>query len=209
MKGVKEIPKKAYFKLPEVCELTDTQPYVLRFWESEFPQLAPEKSRSGQPIYRRGDLDLILRIKQLLYEEEYTIAGARQRLEQESGRKRPMEAGDGGGRRARPRSEPEAASAAVGPGSDVAALRAEIESLRERLERAEAAREEAEARAGAGDPEMAAARVVAAEAARAAAERALEIRRARGLEVAERLEELLDRLDRRRETSPAVDAESP
>lgn len=209
MKGVKEIPKKSYYKLPEVCELTDTQPYVLRFWESEFPQLAPEKSRSGQPIYRRGDLDLILRIKKLLYEEEYTIAGARQRLEQESGGKRPKEAGDGGVRRARPRPEAETASTPVGPAPDVAALRAEIESLRDRLARAEAAREEAESRAGVGDSEMAAARVVAAEASRAAAERALEIRRARSLEVAERLEELLDRLESLRESNPPVDAESP
>src|SRR5438876_10770193 len=74
---------KPYYKIGEVCELTGTQPYVLRFWESEFPTLAPEKNRSGQRIYRRQDIDLIQRIKTLLYEKEYTIAGARKVLEVE------------------------------------------------------------------------------------------------------------------------------
>jgi DNA-binding transcriptional MerR regulator len=66
-----------------VCELTDTQPYVLRYWESEFPALAPAKNSSGQRIYRRRDIDTVLRIKQLLYEEGFTIAGAKKRLEAE------------------------------------------------------------------------------------------------------------------------------
>ncbi len=76
-----QIPKKAHFKIGEVCRITDTQPYVLRFWESEFPSLAPQKTRSGQRIYRREDIEMVLRIKQLLYEESYTIAGARKQLE--------------------------------------------------------------------------------------------------------------------------------
>jgi DNA-binding transcriptional MerR regulator len=75
-----EIPRKLFYKIGEVCQLTDTQPYVLRFWESEFPQLAPSKSRSGQRLYRRKDVDLVLEIKQLLYQEGYTIAGARKKL---------------------------------------------------------------------------------------------------------------------------------
>jgi DNA-binding transcriptional MerR regulator len=75
------VPDKLFYKAAEVCQLTDTQPYVLRFWESEFPQLASEKNRSGQKVYRRQDIDLILRIKKLLYEEEYTIAGARKAIE--------------------------------------------------------------------------------------------------------------------------------
>ncbi|HKN47021.1 MAG TPA: MerR family transcriptional regulator, partial [Candidatus Polarisedimenticolia bacterium] len=75
-----EIPRKLFFKIGEVCQLTDTQPYVLRFWESEFPQLAPTKSRSGQRLYRRKDIDLVLEIKKLLYEEGFTIAGARKKL---------------------------------------------------------------------------------------------------------------------------------
>jgi len=77
------IPKKLFYKIGEVCEITDTQPYVLRFWESEFPQLAPRKNRSGQRVYQRKDIDTVLRIKKLLYEEEYTIAGARKKLDEE------------------------------------------------------------------------------------------------------------------------------
>ncbi|MFQ5669913.1 MAG: MerR family transcriptional regulator [Acidobacteriota bacterium] len=75
------IPDRPHFKIGEVCRITDTQPYVLRFWESEFPSLAPQKTRSGQRVYLRSDIETILRIKHLLYEESYTIAGARKRLE--------------------------------------------------------------------------------------------------------------------------------
>ena len=79
----KKIPNKLFFKIGEVCEITDTQPYVLRYWESEFPALAPAKNSSGQRIYRRRDIETVLRIKQLLYEEGFTIAGAKKRLEAE------------------------------------------------------------------------------------------------------------------------------
>ncbi|HEY7412340.1 MAG TPA: MerR family transcriptional regulator [Vicinamibacteria bacterium] len=79
----KAIPNKLFFKIGEVCEITDTQPYVLRYWESEFPALAPAKNSSGQRIYRRRDIETVLRIKQLLYEEGFTIAGAKKRLEAE------------------------------------------------------------------------------------------------------------------------------
>jgi DNA-binding transcriptional MerR regulator len=75
--------EKPFYKIGEVCDLTGTQPYVLRFWESEFPSLAPKKNRSGQRIYRKRDIELIKRIKTLLYEQEYTIAGARKILETE------------------------------------------------------------------------------------------------------------------------------
>jgi DNA-binding transcriptional MerR regulator len=75
---------KLFYKIGEVCEQTGTQPYVLRFWESEFPMLRPQKNRAGQRIYREEDIRLVGRIKRLLYEEEYTIAGARRRLEQEA-----------------------------------------------------------------------------------------------------------------------------
>jgi len=81
----KQIPNKLFFKIGEVCEITDTQPYVLRYWESEFPALAPAKNSSGQRIYRRKDIETVLRIKQLLYEEGFTIAGAKKRLETEMG----------------------------------------------------------------------------------------------------------------------------
>lgn len=79
-----EIPQKRSYKGSEVCQYTGTQPYMLRFWASEFPQLRPEKSRTGQPIYSRADIDLILRIKSMLYDEEFTIAAARRRLDEES-----------------------------------------------------------------------------------------------------------------------------
>ena len=82
-----EHSKKLFYKIGEVCQLTDTQPYVLRFWESEFPQLIPQKNNSGQRIYRSSDIGLILRIKKLLYEEEFTIAGARKQLEGEQSNK--------------------------------------------------------------------------------------------------------------------------
>ncbi len=80
----KGIPNKLFFKIGEVCEITDTQPYVLRYWESEFSALAPAKNSSGQRIYRRKDIETVLRIKQLLYEEGFTIAGAKKRLESEA-----------------------------------------------------------------------------------------------------------------------------
>ena len=78
-----KIPEKLFFKIGEVCELTDTQPYVLRFWESEFPQLAPKKNRSGQRIYSPEDIEVVQEIKRLLYDSGFTIAGARKQLEQE------------------------------------------------------------------------------------------------------------------------------
>lgn len=77
------IPEKIYFKIGEVCELVDVQAHVLRYWETEFPQLAPQKNRSGQRSYRRRDVEISLRIKELLYDELYTIAGARKRLQAE------------------------------------------------------------------------------------------------------------------------------
>jgi len=75
-----EIPRKLFYKVNEVCQITDTQPYVLRFWESEFSQLAPQRSRTGQRLYRRKDIDLVLAIKRLLNDEGCTIASAREHL---------------------------------------------------------------------------------------------------------------------------------
>jgi DNA-binding transcriptional MerR regulator len=75
-----EIARKLFYKLNEVCQITDTQPYVLRFWESEFAQLAPTKSRSGQRLYKRKDIDLVLSIKKLIQDEGLTITGVRERL---------------------------------------------------------------------------------------------------------------------------------
>jgi len=71
------------YKIGEVCRMADVQPYVLRYWETEFPSLAPNKSGGGQRLYTRREIDTILRIKQLLYSEGFTIAGAKKRLENE------------------------------------------------------------------------------------------------------------------------------
>jgi len=78
------VPDKLYFRIGEVSELCRLPAYVLRFWETEFPQLKPVKSSTGQRMYRRKDVEAVLRIKKLLYEEGFTIAGARQQLRAES-----------------------------------------------------------------------------------------------------------------------------
>jgi DNA-binding transcriptional MerR regulator len=75
--------EKLYFKIGEACKDLDIQPYVLRYWETEFPVLKPTKSKSGQRVYSRQDLDTIRRIKELLYDEGFTIAGAKKKLEEE------------------------------------------------------------------------------------------------------------------------------
>ena len=74
------IPEKLFFKIGEVCDLLDVQAHVLRYWETEFPMFAPQKNRAGQRTYRRRDVEMALRIKELLYDEKYTIAGAKQKL---------------------------------------------------------------------------------------------------------------------------------
>jgi len=78
------IPDKLYFRIGEVSRLCRLPAYVLRFWETEFPQLKPVKSSTGQRMYRQRDVENVLRIKKLLYEEGYTIVGARQQLKDES-----------------------------------------------------------------------------------------------------------------------------
>ena len=77
------IPEKLFFKIGEVCDLAGVQAHVLRYWESEFPMLAPQKNRAGQRVYRKRDVEMALRIKELLYEDQYTIAGAKKRLNNE------------------------------------------------------------------------------------------------------------------------------
>lgn len=78
------IPDKLYFRIGEVARLLSLPPYVLRFWESEFPQLHPNKGGTGQRLYRRRDVEMAMRIKRLLYDEGYTIPGARQYLKVEA-----------------------------------------------------------------------------------------------------------------------------
>ncbi len=80
-----EIPDKLFFKISEVCDIVGVEPYVLRFWETEFPNLAPEKSKAGHRVYKRKDVENILRVKELLYERGFTIAGARKVLSKSRG----------------------------------------------------------------------------------------------------------------------------
>jgi DNA-binding transcriptional MerR regulator len=79
-----EIPDKLYFKIGEVSELLGVEAYVLRYWETEFPVLSPKKSGTGHRLYRRKDVELLLRIKHLLYDKRFTIEGARQSLQSEA-----------------------------------------------------------------------------------------------------------------------------
>lgn len=85
-----EIPDKLYFRIGEVARLCDVPAYVLRFWESEFPQLKPNKGGTGQRLYRRRDVETVLHIKSLLYDEGYTISGARQAIKTEQKQKAPQ-----------------------------------------------------------------------------------------------------------------------
>jgi len=77
-------PSKVFFRVGEVSQLVGVESYVLRYWEKMFPQLKPEKDEIGQRVYTKSDIDLVMRIKNLLYEERYTIDGARRRLREES-----------------------------------------------------------------------------------------------------------------------------
>jgi len=127
---------RRFYKIGEVCEMTDTQPYVLRFWESEFPQLAPRKSRAGQRIYQKQDVDMILRIRKLLYDEEYTIAGARKKLEEEGLAAPPAPAEPR--KSARAETAPEATATAAADRDLLAtmrALRKELRGLKDLLDR--------------------------------------------------------------------------
>src|SRR5579862_7874025 len=94
------VQKRLYYKIGEACKALGIQPYVLRYWETEFPALSPSKSRSGQRVYSEKELEVIRRIKQLLYDEGYTIAGAKKKLE---GELAAGTLGDPARRRPRPR----------------------------------------------------------------------------------------------------------
>ena len=85
---MKNFPKKLFYKIGEVCDITQVAPHVIRYWETEFSSLKPSKNSSGQRIYRFKDVDLIVLIKRLLYEEGYTIAGANKKLQTDVVRRR-------------------------------------------------------------------------------------------------------------------------
>lgn len=89
-----EIPGKLYFRIGEVAELVGVKQHVLRFWETQFPHLAPKKSGSGQRLYRRKDVQTLLEIKELLHARRFTIEGAKQQLSASSSLKRTSKAGN-------------------------------------------------------------------------------------------------------------------
>ena len=88
-----EIPDRLYFRIGDVSELLGVEPYVLRFWESEFPMLQPKKGKTGHREYKRRDVEILLEIKRLLYDEGFTISGARKALKDRKGSNRKPAAG--------------------------------------------------------------------------------------------------------------------
>jgi DNA-binding transcriptional MerR regulator len=94
--AAQELPEKSLFRIGEVSRLTATKTFVLRYWESEFPTLQPVKSPSGHRLYRRDDIETVFEIKRLLYEEGFTIAGARKHLAEVNGRTNASANGDAG-----------------------------------------------------------------------------------------------------------------
>lgn len=118
-----DIPNKLYFRIGDVSKLTGLKPYVLRYWETEFSAIAPKKSGTGQRLYRRKDVELILHIKHLLYEKRFTIEGARRTIEAKTLRKES------------PKPTPAAQQADLFPTAttDLRALRRELEAILELL----------------------------------------------------------------------------
>jgi DNA-binding transcriptional MerR regulator len=124
-----EIPRKRYFAIGEVSELCDVKPHVLRYWEQEFPQLKPAKRRGNRRYYQQDDVLMVRRIRSLLYEQGFTIGGARQRL-----REAPKATGNGMAPASAPEQLAPAAKAAVTRGStrraaEIRRLRSDLESL--------------------------------------------------------------------------------
>lgn len=119
-----QIPDRLYFRIGDVAELVGVKPYVLRYWESEFPVIHPQKSPSGQRVYRRSDVETVLMIKHLLYEERYSIEGARKRLKE-------LELNEGGAvisSEPAPPAEPQKTSELAPAGATVAAASPEVSS---------------------------------------------------------------------------------
>jgi DNA-binding transcriptional MerR regulator len=128
--------KKLYFKIGEACKKLDIQPYVLRYWETEFSALSPDKSKSGQRVYTTKDLQVIGRIKELLYEEGFTIAGAKKKLDGElkTGLK-PLHGSDGEGPTVDEAAVGTAAEESPAPVVDEASVK-ELESVRKGVKKA-------------------------------------------------------------------------
>jgi len=133
-----EIPDKVFFRIGEVARITGVKPYVLRFWESEFKSLKPGKSKSGQRRYRRTDVEHVLRIKELLWDRKFTIAGARDELRSARTTDRTRLAGQQELPIATPEPPPVVVVDAASLDSDVArvalgAVRRDLIALRDRL----------------------------------------------------------------------------
>ncbi len=120
--------EKKLYKIGEVCRIADVQPYVLRYWETEFPSLAPNKSGGGQRLYTRREIDIILRIKQLLYSEGFTIAGAKKKLESE------LEGGAPPAPAAKPAAAPAASKPAAPSNRTLANVKNELRAILKMLE---------------------------------------------------------------------------
>ena len=118
-----EIPRKRYFAIGEVSELCEVKPHVLRYWEQEFPQLKPVKRRGNRRYYQHHEVLLIRRIRELLYEEGFTISGARNRLE--SSIPQQEEKAESGARNTR---------AANGNAIDLSAIKRELRAVLEQLQ---------------------------------------------------------------------------
>ena len=86
-----EIPDKLYFKIGEVCKITDVEPYILRYWESEFKLIKPYRTKSNQRLYRKKDVEAVLKIRKMLYEQKYTIAGAKKKLKETMPQQEPRQ----------------------------------------------------------------------------------------------------------------------
>ena len=117
-----DIPDKLYFRIGDVSRLAGVKAYVLRYWETEFPAIAPKKSGTGQRLYRRKDVELILEIKYLLYEKRFTIEGARKAIES---RAKPITVG----KRPQKVSGTKQASLFGAPGPDLSSIRRELEDI--------------------------------------------------------------------------------
>jgi len=110
-------PKKLFYRIQEVSKITGLKPYVLRYWETQFPSLTPEKDKSDQRRYRQPDIELVLRIQDLLHRQKYTIAGARQLIQSER---------SGGGRMTRPAPQPAAPQPQATRQTQLRQIRAEL-----------------------------------------------------------------------------------
>lgn len=128
-----EIPDKLYFRIGDVARLAGIKPYVLRFWETEFPALGPRKSGTGHRLYRRKDVEMVLEIKRLLYDQRFTIEGARKFLETRPKSEAPAAPGKPAKRRAAKAAPPERKGQADlfgGPSADALdKVRAELHSI--------------------------------------------------------------------------------